>query len=298
LAPAALFGSDAAGQIALGLLITAVMATLVFAVLRRLWFERPHALAIAGLSVIFAPSDATKLWPTAAVHSVAVILFLVGFLVTLEAFSRQRAKARLFHLSGLGLYVASVLVYEVAGIAMLICGGLYLSLAERRVALRRWAADIGVVGLTLSLSGAASAHVREVVGLQDRLADWRHLAKESARLLGSTLTPFGIPDVIVALPLVLASIALFLRAPPTGTPAALELRRWAVRSLVFAVLLAAALVPFAAYIGPESLGTENRSKLFAGPVFVALGYSFLATCIVAVAAAAAPNTWRRWSAWV
>jgi hypothetical protein len=291
--PAALFGTDPTAWIAFGLGLALLMAACLYLVLRALGLRWPHALAVTALTLVFAPSDATRLWPTAALNNVAVILFLVGFLVSLHAFSHRGFRGIALHAIGLGLFLASVATYEVAGVLMLVCGAFYLLRATPRPALRRWAIDVGVLVVALLVSAEITSQARYVADLDYRLDDAVRVAKGSARVLASTLTPFGVPDRFAALPVLAALAALVFRRPTPGSTADSALRRWGVRTAVAAVIVAAALVPLAGSgIGAAAPGVDNRGNLLAGPALVGLAYMLLAACAVAVAAALRPGRWR------
>lgn len=284
--PGALFGDDPTGQIALGLALAAATSLLIYITLRAIGLPRMHALAPAALALVFAPSSAVRLWPTAGLNHVAVIFVLAGVLCTLRAFGADGRRALLLHATGLVLYAASIATYEVAGVVLVILGPLYLRFAGPQAVARRWAADIVLVGAALTVSALATREVRQVAGMRGRAADVPQFTVDAVHVIAATLTPFGIPNAAAILPFVLAALALALARPGRDELRESGLFSWAFAALAACVLLAAALVPFlGSSLGPASPGIENRANLLTGPVFAGLAYALLGGCAAAISLA-------------
>src|SRR5205823_3890037 len=128
--------------------------------LRTLGVSLLHAILIALLFLVFPWSDSTRLWPTAAINNIAVILFLFGLLLALRAVAVPGWRGYAWHAVTLLLYVLSVLTYEVAAVAALVAGWLYIGRAPRRRALRLWTIDVVVVVGALIYEWVATAPTR------------------------------------------------------------------------------------------------------------------------------------------
>ena len=136
-------GSDPRGLLAINLALAVLMATALWWLLRLLGVQLAHALAIAGLVLVFPGADSVRLWPAAGISQLAIALWLVGAGVALLGLARTGRRAWAFHGGALALYAAAILTYEaVAGVVM-VSVLLYLSRTGwsrwgRRRAASRW----------------------------------------------------------------------------------------------------------------------------------------------------------------
>lgn len=289
-APPALFGEAASRWIALALGLAALASLLLYALLRAVDIPRIGAGAVSALILVFEPATATRLWPAAALNQVALILALAGVLLTLRALRAHGARASVLHVLGLALYAASIATYEIAGIVLLCLGPLYLRFASARIVAWRWSADIVVVGVGLAASATATREVRYVADMHARAADVPRFGYDVAAIFARTLTPFGVPEALAIVPVVIAAVAIIVRRPSREDLADPTVQRWAAGAAVAALLLTATLVPFlGSSLRPTSAGIDDRANLATAPAFIACALSFAGLA----AALAAPVVWRR-----
>ena len=107
--------------------------------------------------LLFPWSDALRLWPTAANGGTAILLFLIGVAVALDAFRRG---STVFHAVSVGCYLAGILLYEsvLGGVVGVVC--VYLLVARPRPALIRWAVDLAALGVAVVLFTSKSRYSR------------------------------------------------------------------------------------------------------------------------------------------
>src|SRR5207247_10674065 len=124
--------------------------------------EPVHALAVAGLALVYPWSDGVRLWATGSLNQVAVCLGLAGATIALRGVAAPRLRGVAVHGLAVLLYAAAVLTYESVGLLLMLAGALYVGRARWRVVWPRWLADVLVVGALLAWSRARSADVRVV----------------------------------------------------------------------------------------------------------------------------------------
>src|SRR5919202_7092860 len=76
--PHLVFGAHPAPQLALALAVAVAASAAFHALLRALGASRPFATAAAALALVFPWADATRLWATASINLVAVVLWTAG----------------------------------------------------------------------------------------------------------------------------------------------------------------------------------------------------------------------------
>jgi hypothetical protein len=259
----------------------------LYVLLRTLGLERLGAIAIATLALLIPASDALWLWGNAAVVSVAILLYLLGSVAVLNAFaSSDRRRARALHVIGLVLYLMSVLLYELAAIAILASIGLYLVRAPRRAALRRWLLDVTCISLVLLFVTSGKVHwlPGSEAHASSPVSQWpSHLGMiidQGARVLASAAVPFGSPSTaaVCAAGVVLAIAgASVSRLSRYGSAP----RRWVAIGIAGTVLALAGwapLIPAVSYYSPGVLGVGTRINALAT---VGLSVTLFAAAMVA-----------------
>jgi hypothetical protein len=268
--PPALFGADGVGQASFGLGLAVLASLTLFLALSTLGMDDLSALAVAALSLLLPLSDATRLWPTAAVNNAALVFFFLGVAMSVLAVHHRAPWA---HAVGLALLVLSVATYEVAGVAAMVLGPLYALYGERAAARRRWAADIVVIGAAMMCSALVSKGVRDVTTAGGFAKGIGRFGLETPGALADTLLPRG------ALAWSLAALALLLAAAALGrrrSAAAASSASWRWWMLGGLCLFLAAWVPVAGSgLRLSSVGLDNRGNLLIGPALVLTTYSGL-----------------------
>src|SRR3954468_5415900 len=138
--PHLLFGSSAPLHLALALALAVAAGAAFFALLRALGGRREFALGAAGLALVFPWSDSTRLWATASLNLVALVLFFAAATLALrEPGERVRLTACLL--------AAAVFTHEAVVALVLLLPALYAQRMSWRVALRRWRVEAAVAGV-------------------------------------------------------------------------------------------------------------------------------------------------------
>jgi len=294
--PHALFGSTTELHLALAAVLSVLTSASFYLLLRTLGLEHRHAGPIAALSLLFPWADSTRLWATASINNVAVILYLLGVVTALRGLAHSGHRSVLMHAGAVTLYVLSVLTYELAAVAALASVLLYRYRSSWRRALTRWAADVLAIGAALAYTAATT--VKHVAPLDDQVVNAAKMARGAASLVAAAFLPVGDPPRLVvglALLLLVATAALVVRRGDADDPAVAELRRWLLVAAAAVGGTAAAyamLVPAASFT-PLLPGLENRINLLAAPAIVTLVYALL--MIAALLAFRRVRPWRRWS---
>jgi hypothetical protein len=293
--PHALFGADMAAQLALALGLGVLTCVLFYLFLRAIPVAPLHAGAIAALALIFPWADSIRLWATASVNTVALCFaFLGGYLALrgLESEGRRRTTALVV---AAVLYGLSVLTYEVAGVALLLLGVLYLQRAPRVTALRWWAIHGAVVVAALAYTAATTD--KEVGGIGQRLDDLPSYTRHAVAIFSFSFVPPGTTNGLLragAVALVVGIVGFGAwRWRTTREP---RLGFWLafVAGSVVAVV-SAYVITLGASLDPIKGGTFNRGNIFAafGMVAALYGAAMVLACLLqgqrrlAVAVAAA-----------
>src|SRR4051794_20728155 len=254
--PHLLFGAAPAWHLALALVLAVAAATAFYALLRALATRREFALGAAALALVFPWSDSTRLWATASVNLVALVLFFSAATLSLR---RPDERVRLTAC----LLAAAVLTYEAVAGLVLLLPLLYSLRMPWRAALRRWrveAAAAGAAALLVALLTTKPAGG----GIEHALA----IAAGGAELLGRALVPWGAVPPALAL----AATAVVV--------VAVAARRVDVRPVLIALFaLALAWAPFLPgedkYV-PSAQGVYDRVNIVAGFAIAALVCSLAA----------------------
>lgn len=180
----------------------------------------PVALAVAVMALVFPFSNGTVLWHAASHMSLALALFLVGLVLARRAFLAEGRRTLVLHAVSLSLYAGSVLLFEIC--AGLIAGSalIYLYLVGPRRSLRRWVADLAVIGplLWFVTHGAATAYdVQSGPGIVANIVTY---GREASIILVRTLAPVG--NDLASLVLVALMAALIVGARFSEDPVATQ----------------------------------------------------------------------------
>ena len=268
--------------------------TLVFVLLRALRVPAVHAGLMAGLALLLPVADSTRFWPAQGANQLAVACYLAGLILALRSLRAGGSRRASSHLPAVGLYAASILLYEIAASLIVATGLLYVVVAGRR-GLRPWAIDVGVA-VTL-LAFVTSGTFYEPLSLDEQIEHARRIARQApyvfARTFWAPATPT--PAARVAVLVVAAAIlsaGWWVARRPHGDPAYRPaLRSWlglAAGAVVAAGVAYLMIVP-SALLDPRSPGEGNRANMLAGLALVVLAYA-----VIAVAALLAV---RRVTAW-
>ena len=291
-----LFGVDPSPHLAWVALMAVAMSAALYGLLRSLGMERLHAAAVAALVLLFPASDANRLWAASSIALPGIALYLLGAVVALRGLRARGRAALAWHMGAVGLYVLSVMTYEIAAGAILLSLFLYRARAPWRWALPRWAADV-VVGGVLKLVTSGSWNEPQPLGTVLRHA--RVIAEEAVSVLARAAVPFGsVPRgvVVAALALVAAAGALRWRGRPPSEPVGRELRRWLLTALA---ACAAVAVGYAIFVTadpsyrPLAPGQHNRVNGLAAVGFVLLLYAL--AMVLGTLLARRARRWREWS---
>jgi hypothetical protein len=269
-------------DVKLGLAWTVVAGALaswsLYLLLRMLSIEPLHAGLISVLVLVFPASDAIKLWLTTSVITVVMALYFLGVALALHAFGKRGPGAIALHALSVLLYLASVALYEAAFAAIVLAPLLYLTRVSREIALRRWLADVVVVGTWALLVTSNSPF--PTYSLSGQIDHAWQIAGQAIDILIGTAIPLGdgAPRVLVLLlvGLVAAAVYIWRRLDPND-PIGLDLRRWLLIGAGGVVPLIAAYAVFVPSVGysPLSPGFGNRVNALATPGYMIIVYSLL-----------------------
>jgi hypothetical protein len=276
--PHALFGGEASGQLALALLLGLLTCVCFYLFLRAIPLAPLHAGVIAGLALIFPWADSIRLWATASLNTVALCFAFLGAFIALRGIESDGRRRTAALIGSSALYALSVLTYEVASVALLLVGVLYVLRVPRATALRWWGVHAGVV--TAALVYTAATTVKDVGSVGNRLADIPSYSRSALAIFSLSFVP---PGTMHTAP---RAAAIFLLVGIVGFAA----WRWYVSRdarlgfwLAFVAGSAIAVgsayaFTLGAYLDPILAGLFNRGNIFAafGMVAVIYGVAMLA----------------------
>jgi hypothetical protein len=277
-------------HILVGLAINLAVSVCFFAFLRRLGLPASAAALAAALALLFPWADAQRFWPTAAVNALGVIFALLGAMAALAGLrAPRRSRRRALTLAALVLLALATLSYELVAAPALLMVVVYARELGVRGALRRWLADLVVVGAALVL--VASNQTRKTQGRSEQLTHAKDILDAAVTLFARVVEPFGTPPrglVLVGVAVLVGLALAFAARRPPGDPARVALRRWAgvlAACLVTALASYALLVPADVHYSPLAPGVNNRINLVAALPF-ALAVVALAMLVGTLAAVA------------
>jgi hypothetical protein len=273
-------GQDPAPHLAMAALFGVLTAWALYLLLRTAGLGRLDSSVPSVLLLAFPWTDSTRLWATASYDTLAVALYLLGVTLAVRALRAPPGRARVgLTAASLVLYLMASWTYEIVTAGVLAAVALYLLVAPRRAALRRFALDAVLVAVALAL--VVSGTTRDPQSAHDQLEHARTIAGQSFSLLARALLPVGaVPGGVGAalLALVLAGAALaWRRLAPTDMRRS-WLRRWLAAAGLGALLVAAGyalFVPALPHYQPLAPGTTNRMNVLAAVGFALLVYALV-----------------------
>jgi hypothetical protein len=281
--PQAVFGPNPQSHLILALAIGILISICFFVLLRTLGMAPLHAGAVTALALLLPWADSSWLWATGSVNSLSIGFFFVGLTVALRGFEQRGWRGT--GMQGLAaiLYLLSVLTYEVTAGVIVLAGLLYFGRAERRAALRTWAADLAVVLAALVYSLIATASSRPVATVRGRIEDLPDFVREALLLLSSAFQPFGSMGrplqalVLLAAAAVVVALALRLRRRGESPLRETTLEGWPRWMLIGFLAAAAAYFMFlGSHLYPRDGGINNRVNVLAGFAISLLAYATIA----------------------
>lgn len=265
------------------IVLAVTMATVLYALLRRLGLQIRHAGFIALLVLLFPWSDAARFWATASHINLGITFALGGVLAALRGLDARAAgqigRERILHVGAVMLYALSVLTYEIAGVVLLFAGALYFTRASWRVVCTRWAIDSAVVAACLAWSAIEGN--REKPSLQEMIAHARSLSHGAITLFAQATIPFGHVNrwfaiVLLAVVLGAAGGAWAVRSADDDTVP--MLRRWLITAaggLLVAAAGWALYIPASPYYEIDGPGVGNRTNVMAAVGVITVVYSVI-----------------------
>lgn len=255
-----------------------LMSACVHLLLRRMGFAPLHAGLIAVLILIFPAADSLRLWAAVVQAPATIALAALGFVLALSAFDAAGKRGLRLHFASLALFVASLLLYEVALPVMLASVLLYRLRVPWRPALSRWMVDCAVlVPLALLVTGSSS-NFGQTQDLAGAVSHAKVIYDQALTLFATSVLPFDfnrwLSLGLAALPPAAAMVRLRRAAPDEDERA--ELRRWllaAAAGLLVMILGYAAFVPGIDYYQPLATGIANRVNGVAGIGWVLFLYA-------------------------
>lgn len=281
------FGADLSAWLAWQLASCVLMCLCVYLLLREVGLAYLDAVAVGLLLLVFPASLSLWFW-SAVVHApLAIALGCIGFVLALRAFGAAGARRRLLHAGSLGLFVLSILLYEVCLPVFLASVLLYALRAPRRQAVGRWLLDCLVLApIALWVTSATDAQDQDLPGTVAHAGDM--IAAMPAFLFGRLL-PFDLarPLGFVLIAAVYLCAFAVLRRRAAEDPVRARLR--ALFALTGAGLVVVALgyaiyAPGLDYYSPLATGVGDRVNAVAGIGWVMALYALaamLATLVVA-----------------
>jgi hypothetical protein len=264
----ALWSNDLVAQHALAVALGGIASLLFFVLLRTLGMAAVWAGAAALLSFVFPWGDSDRLWLTGGPTQLCVIFYFAGCLTAARGIRTQGVPGGLWHAGAVGFYLLSVLVYEGAGVAILLTGLLYIALAGWRKARWRWAADVAVI---LPALVALSILHNHGPGARAYLSGLRDLPGEGTTAVLQALVPVHVGTAWRAL-IVVVGVGILVWAVRALAPAARRSLIPPTAAILVALLaLGVAWLPFlGAGEPPTATGIDNRGNLLAAFVMALL----------------------------
>ena len=263
------FGTHMWLHLAMALAFGVLTAWSLYLLLRTLGFGRLDSGAPAALLLAFPWTDSTRMWATASYDTLAVALYLLGLVLAVRGLREGR---RGHTVASLVLYLLASWTYEVVTVGVLASVALYLVVAPRREALRRFALDAAVVALALAL--VVSGTTRDPQLLSDQAEHARVIAGQALRLLARALVPVGSVPGAVGLLMLVAIVGAGLYASRRDP----SLRRWLLAAGLGGLLVVAGYVlfiPALPHYQPLEPGTTNRMNVLAAVGYVVLVYALV-----------------------
>lgn len=269
--PHLVFGVHPALHLLLALALAVLAAASFESLLRALGAPRVFAFGAAGLALVFPWSDSTRLWATASVNLVALVLVFSAATISTRALAGDARGPRARVALSAALLAAGILTYEAVAGLVLLLPLLYRLRAPWRMVLRRWWTEALAGGAAALLVALATTKPED--GAASALEHARTIASEGAALLGRALTPWlhAPPALAIVVAAGVVAVALAVRRRAARRPAVA-----AALSLVALVLAWAPFVPGEAKYVPAAPGIYDRVNIVAGFALAALVCSLAA----------------------
>jgi hypothetical protein len=281
-------GTDGHAHAAFGLGLHIIACWSVYWLLRTVTLTQWQAGAIAVLVLLFPFSDSSWLWFSITQGSLSLSLAAFGLIAMVYGLrDEDQLRSRALHGLGIVLCAVSILTYEAtAAVIIVISLALLLMIAPPRIAVVRWLVATAAVGAAIVvprlpglLPGVEPHHG---ITLSQQFSHARMMADQTLSVITNSAVPFGAAHRNVVLPILALIVALALvawRRARSGSPEAVELRRWLCCLAAGIVVLIASYAVFVntdvAFYEPGGKGADNRINVVA-----AVGY-----CLVVYAAA-------------
>jgi hypothetical protein len=265
--PYAVFGTgNPRPLVVLAIVIALATAAAAYAFLREAGLARGHAFLVAVLFFLFPWSSSLRVWPTASLAELSVLLLLAGGLVALKGLRRHGVAAVVRHACAVACFVGAVLVYEAATPVVVLSGLLYAAKAGWAAARRRWVADLaalaGAFGWVKLNWTRASASVSDVVAFAPRFSH------DAVLLLTRAVVPAQLGGtwpwvILVALLGIVGAALVVMRRLEDDDPERLTLRRWLLTAAAAAVALPFTWILFLASgeLTPTGPGLDDRTNI-------------------------------------
>lgn len=257
------FGPHADLWLAWQVFTNVIMCLTLYLLLRRLSLTAIEAGTIAVLVLLFPAASSIRFWLATIWAPLSLSMVCGGFLLALIAFeAKSRRNALILHGLSLGLFVASILLYEVALLVLLCSVLLYVLQVPWRTAAKRWVVDCAVlilVTLTVTLSTDVG-HQSTEAGV---FSHAKTIAEQAKVLFTTIVLPLNSGSwwALLLAALVPAAAVILYRALPAASSTRPELRRWLVAmagGLVVVVLGYMIYAPGTDYYIPLGPGIINR----------------------------------------
>jgi len=260
----ALGGRGQAPYLLVGVGLVAVEAFLAYIVLRLARIARIVAVPAAAMLTVVPVIDSLRLWTMMFTATVAVILMLAGFATSLVGMRLSRIRTVAVHAAALVLYAGSILTYELVAAPILVAVLLYRLVVPWRSALRRWAADVLVVGVSVAFMADAAREVRPPETSTSFMLDRaEQMVRPAADVFGSLLPAERLLLGPGGLSLLGLGLAGCVAAVVRRDQLAGAIRHWtlvALGGLLFAVAGFVMLLPADPYFIPRLEGVGNRTS--------------------------------------
>jgi hypothetical protein len=253
------------------------MCACLFLLLRRLSMGVIDAAAVAVLVLIFPATSALRLWAAMMASPVTMTLALLGFLLALKAFEGKSKRARLLlHGGSLLLFVASLLLYELALPVMLLSVLVYRFKVGWRPAIYRWLVDCAVL-LTIALTVTRSSDSGFMQSYGGMFGHAHEIYSQLPTLLTTRILPFGSAHWYISLLVALVPLtgAIVYWLLPSGAELRLDLRRWGTVMAAGALIVVASYaiyIPAIDYYVPLRVGIADRMNAVPSIGWVLLFY--------------------------
>jgi hypothetical protein len=260
------FGTHMAYQLAWATALAMFASAMLYGVLRTVGVPTIHSWMIAALVLVYPWSDSTRLWATADQATLSIGLTLAGLWLALEGLKRR---SWVMHAGAAGLYLTSILTYELTLPLIAAAGLLYVAKSDWSTAKARWGVDLLVVLVGGSWVGTHTA--REKLGLSADLSHLKEIVIGGGTILGRSAIPVGEPRTTIALIALLvvlvAGVATWWRSRARAQVDGWGLKNWllvAASGLVVGALGWVMFIPANPYYTPSIYGITNRVNALAG----------------------------------